>query len=118
MNADPWLRFMCHQIAYLVYNYLAYSLTWVFNLICAYLLRELDAVWERCKTASGFGVQQVISALFNFALGQAAAWSNSIWQPDLSLLKVNLKMDFGKIHPDIRNPFSVSAEDFLIACFI
>lgn len=56
MNADPRLGFVCHQIAYLVYNYLAYPLTSVFSLMCAYLLRELDPVWERCKTASGLGV--------------------------------------------------------------
>lgn len=56
LNVDPWLCFVCHEITYLVYNYLVYSLTWVFNLICAYLLMELDPVWERCKTASGLGV--------------------------------------------------------------
>lgn len=56
--------------------------------------------------------------MFSFALGQIAAWSNSIWQPDLSLFKVNLKMNLGKIQPAIRNPFSVYAEDFLIAFLI
>lgn len=53
---DPWLCFVCHEIIYLVYNYLVYSLTWVFDLICAYLLKELDPVWERCKTVGGSGV--------------------------------------------------------------
>lgn len=56
VNADPWFCFVCHQIAYLVYNSLAYSLTWGFNLVCAYLLRELVPVWERCKTVSVLGV--------------------------------------------------------------
>lgn len=56
LNVDPWLCFLCHEIIYLVYIYLVYSLTWVFNLICAYLLKELDPVWERCKTVSGLGV--------------------------------------------------------------